>query len=347
MPMEELSLDYTDIQKTVEELLPDNFPVTFEELVTQLTIGNTEGLSGILKGIVDWLFSSVTFPIENGIHLLAILLLAALLTNVSKAFAKNNVSHIGYLCVYLILTVYAAVGFQASLAIVREGINGLCNFIKILIPTYCISIAFVTGSLTAAGYYRGTVFFIGALEFAVKYLFLPMSQAYLLIAFASCMQKKPVFERILELIQTAFSWLQKTLLGIVVATGAVQGLLLPAIDKVKRNAIIKTAGTIPGIGGLLEGAWETVLAAGSVLKNAVGIAAVILIFLLCSVPLLKVGLQCLMYRVLAAVAEPVTEEMLEKFLVHVGVANRLLLQVLFLALLLFLLLLVVMTRIGG
>ena len=33
---EELQVDYTELQKTVEQLLPDNFPITFEELVNQL-----------------------------------------------------------------------------------------------------------------------------------------------------------------------------------------------------------------------------------------------------------------------------------------------------------------------
>ena len=30
---EEFQLDYSEIQKTVERLLPDNFPITFEELI--------------------------------------------------------------------------------------------------------------------------------------------------------------------------------------------------------------------------------------------------------------------------------------------------------------------------
>lgn len=345
--MEELSLDYTEIQKMVEELLPGSLPVTFSELVEQLTAGNAGGLAGILSAFFGWLLEGVTFPAELGMHLLAILLLAALFTNVSKAFAKSSVSRVGYLCVYLLLTVYAASGFRASLAVVEEGVRSLCRFVEILVPTYCVSIAFVTGSLTAAGYYRGAVFAIAALEFVVRFVFLPMTQAYLLIAFASCMQKKPVFTKLLGLIETAFSWLQKTMLGLACAMGAVEGLLLPAIDGMKRTAVMKTAGAIPGVGTLLEGAWETVLGAGVVLKNAVGIAGVVLIFILCSIPLLKVGLQYLMYRVLAAVAEPVTEDMLEQFLVRVGAAHKLLFQVLFLGVLLFLLLLVVMTRISA
>ena len=45
---EELQIDYTELQKTVERLLPDNFPVSFEELVGKLMRGETESLGGVL-----------------------------------------------------------------------------------------------------------------------------------------------------------------------------------------------------------------------------------------------------------------------------------------------------------
>lgn len=345
--MEYLELDYSEIQRTVEELLPEKMPVTFGEFVKLLVAGDIDGIGEIVKEFGLWILSRVTMPVTTAMQLLIILLLAALFTNVAKAFTKNGVSRFGFLCVYLLLTVYVTTGFAVSYQVAQEGIENLCRFIEILLPTYCISIAFLTGSITASGYYQGTAFLIGALEFVVRFLFLPMAQAYLLIAFASCMQKKPVFTKLLELIETVFSWAQKTLIGLVIAMGSVQGFLLPAIDKIKRTAVIKTAGAIPGVGSVLEGAWETVLGAGVVLKNAIGIGGVIVLFLIGSIPLLTIGLQYLMYRILAVVAEPVTEDVLEQFLVHAGVAHRLLFQVLFLAMILFLLLLVVMTRISA
>ena len=52
-----------------------------------------------------------------------------------------------------------------------------------------------------------------------------------------------------------------------------------------------------------------------------------------------------MYRILAAVTEPVTQEMTGRFFSHAGTAQKLLFEALFLGMMLFLLLLVVMTKI--
>lgn len=345
--MEELSQDYTEIQNMVDQLLPQQWTISFEHLVKQLVTGETGGIFQILEQFGRWMISGMLKPLEHGAHMFAILLFSALITNVSKAFSKSQVSHVGYLCVYLLFTVYAAAGFRDMLAVAGDGVSSLCRFIEVLLPAYCMCLAFVTGSLTATACYSKTVFFLGLLEEVVRYLLLPAVQAYFIIGFASCMQKKPMFCRLLDLLETIIGWVRKTMLGLVLATGAVQSLLLPAIDRVKRNAMIKTAAAIPGVGDLMGGALETVLSAGTVLKNSIGLAGAVLIFILCSVPLVKLGMGCLIYQGLAAIAEPIAEEPMEQFIVHIKTAHQLLFQILMLSMLLFLLMLVIMTGITG
>ncbi|MBP3611128.1 MAG: stage III sporulation protein AE [Lachnospiraceae bacterium] len=343
--MEELELDYTELEQVVENLLPGNFPLSFEELVSRLVHGEMEGLGEVLKEIGSWLLQSVAFPAEHGLRLFFLIIFSALFSNLSKAFSREGTSHIGFLCVYLLMAVHAAAGFSSSLNTAAEGMENLSGFVTVLLPMYCISIGVVNGSVTAAGYYQGTVFLLGFFEFLARYCLLPLAQVYIMLSFASCMQKKPVFDKLLELIVSLFTWIKKTLLGIALAMGAVQGILCPAIDGLKRTAVVQSASAIPGVGNLIGGAWETVLGAGAVLKNAVGLVGVLFLFLVVSLPLVKLAMHYLVYRVLAAVTEPVTQEMTEQFLQHVGTAQKLLLQTLCLGVMLFLLMLVVMTRI--
>lgn len=344
--MEELNIDYTKLQATVEKLLPTELPWSFEELVGSMISGKT-GWKELLTEIGNWAVSSVTVPVEHGKKLFILLLLSALFSNLSKAFARDGTSHMGFLCVYLLMAAHAASGFSSALTTVMEGTENLCSFVSILLPMYCLSITVVTGSVTAAGYYQGTAFLLAVFEFLVRYFLLPLAQGYLILSFASCMQKKPLFDRLLELIVSLFTWTKKTLLGSALAFGAVQGILSPAVDNLKRTAAVQSASAIPGVGSLLGGAWETVLGAGVVLKNAIGIVGMLFLLLVVLHPMLKLTLQYLVYRILAAVTEPVTQEMTGQFLHHMGMAHRLLLEALLLGIVLFLLLLVVMTRISA
>lgn len=343
---EEFQIDYTELQETVERILPDNFPVSFEELVNRMVSGDMGSLGGVFREVGDWLLASVSFPVEHGVKLLFLILFSALFSNFSKAFSREGTSNMGYLCVYLLMAVHTASGFLSSLQVTTEGMENLCGFISVLLPMYCLSIAVVTGSVTAAGYYQGTVFLLGFFELLARLCLIPLAQVYLMISFASCIQKRHIFRRLLELIANIFSWIRKTMLGIVIAFGAVQGILAPAIDGLKRTAVVQSASIIPGVGNLIGGAWETVLGAGMVLRNSIGLVGMVFLVLVVIVPMLKLALHYLVYRVLAAITEPVTKEMTEWFLIHMGVAHRLLMETLALGVMIFLLLLVVMTRIA-
>lgn len=340
---EELQLDYSEIQETVERLLPKDCPVSVTELFEQLESGG--GLGSILEEIGKWLLQSVTIPVEQGIRLLFLVLFSALFSTLSKAFQKNGASQMGVLCMYLLVAIYITSGFQSSISIATQGLEGICEFTSVLLPTYCISIAFVTGSLTAVGYYQGTAFLIMVLEYLTTYVLLPMAQVYLLLSFASCMQRKPIFSKLVNLIENAFSWIQKTIIGVALAFGAIQSILIPAVDRLKKSAVIQTASAIPGVGNLINGAWETVMGAGIVLKNALGIGGVCLLFFIGLLPLCNLALRYLMYRFIGAVTEPVIQEQTEQLLFHAGTAQKLLLQTVGMGMFLFLLLLVVMTRI--
>jgi len=342
---EELKMDYSEVQKTVEALLPGELPFTFEELVNRFISGDVGGLKEFGKEVLSWLVSTVSFPAEHGMKLLLLVLFSALFSNLSKAFSREGTAHMGYLCVYFLMAVHMVSGFMVSLDITTTGMENLSNFTGILLPMYCISIAVVTGSVTAAGYYQGTAFLLGFFELLARYCLIPLAQAYLLFAFASCMQKRPIFRRMMELIVSLFGWIRKTMIGIAIALGAVQGILTPAIDRLKRTAMMKTATVIPGVGDLIGGAWETVMGAGVVLKNSIGMVGSIFLLLIMAIPIVKLALQYLMYRVLAAVSEPVTQDITEQFLLHVGIAQKLLLETLTLGVLIFVLLVVVMTRI--
>lgn len=338
--------DYTSLQKTVEELLPEAGRISVEKLITQLAAGEFGNFREWISELGNWLLGSVTVPAEHGIRMLFLVLFSALFSNLSRAFQKNGASQMGFLCVYLLMALHAASGFFLCLETVRTGVEQICSLTSVLLPTYCLSIAFVTGSLTAAGYYQGTAFLITLLQYVTAVVLLPLSQSYLLLSFASCMQREPVFEKLLHLILSVFSWIKKTLTGIVIAFGSVQGIVCPAIDRVKKNAVMKTASAIPGVGDLVDGAWETVMGAGVVLKNSIGMAGVILLVLVCALPLCNLGIYYLFYRLIGAVTEPITQNSTEVFLMHAGNAQKLLLDTLMTSMFLFLILLVIMTRIS-
>ena len=132
--MQALQLDYSELQKTIEALLPKDFPVSLEQLLEKLTNGEVQGLRQMGHEVLEWLLHSITFPLEQGKKLFFLIVFSALFSNLSKAFAKEGTSHFGYLCVYFLMAVQAATGFSVSLQVAEEGMRNLCELVSVLLP---------------------------------------------------------------------------------------------------------------------------------------------------------------------------------------------------------------------
>lgn len=104
------------------------------------------------------------------------------------------------------------------------------------------------------------------------------------------------------------TWGLKTMFGIVIGINVVQGLLGPAIDVLKRSALTKTIEAIPGIGNTFGSITDVVLGTAVLLKNGIGMAGAAFLLLLCVVPVVQVALSCLMFKVTAALVQPVSDE---------------------------------------
>ena len=116
------------------------------------------------------------------------------------------------------------------------------------------------------------------------------------------------FEKMTELIEEGVRVTLKFIMSVVVGLNVIQGLIQPAVDKFKNSMVSKTASAIPGIGGSVRAVSEIIVSAGTLVKNSVGVAAMLLLFGICLFPLLKVGVMAFFYKLSAAVVEPVADK---------------------------------------
>jgi len=125
---------------------------------------------------------------------------------------------------------------------------------------------------------------------------------------ANNISKEDLLSKLKSLIGLVIQWTLKSSLAAVVGFNAIQGLILPVADRVKRSVLLKTASLIPGVGDVFGSITESVVGAGILLKNAIGVAGVVVIIILCAVPILKLVITALIYRVGSAVIQPISDK---------------------------------------
>ncbi len=75
---------------------------------------------------------------------------------------------------------------------------------------------------------------------------------------------------------------------------------------------------IPVVGKILGDAVDTVLGCGIILKNAIGVVGVIIVLGICIMPIIKLSVLALSYKLLATVVEPISDKKIVGLLEQIG-----------------------------
>lgn len=116
----------------------------------------------------------------------------------------------------------------------------------------------------------------------------------------------------------------KLLLTTVIGINVVQNLLAPVIDNFKSTLISRTAGMIPGLGTSINAVTEIMVGTGIVIKNGVGVAAILVLLAMCMGPVVKIWVMTFLYRMVAAIMQPVADRRMLGCITGVGEGGRLL-----------------------
>lgn len=300
---------YDDIQDSINNIMVDNESIDFEDYVNKLISGK-ESFS--LTAISNKMFQSIKGEIAANIstfgQIIAISLIAAIFTNLSTAFKFNQASETGYYVTYILLFSLLIGSFVTASSIAAKTIGELMEFMKALVPSYFISVAYCSGSMSSYVFYEATLMVITLVDFIILKIVIPLVNFYLIIVLANNLSKEDMLSKLAGLIETIIQWTLRSLLAVVIGFQTVQGLIVPVADQVKRSRFLKASSALPGVGGTLDSVAETVIGSGILLKNAIGVAGLVVIIIICVVPIIKLAVVTLIYKFSGAVLQPVSDK---------------------------------------
>ena len=197
-------------------------------------------------------------------------------------------------------------------------------FLKLLVPTFSLSMVFSGQMTIGTAFYELTFFVIYAIEWLMNNLVVPAIQIYVIVEMMNYLTEEEMLSKLTELIKEGIEWLLKLVFTMVVGINVVQNLLTPVIDSFKSNLISRTAGMIPGLGTSINAVTEIMVGSGIVIKNGVGVAAILILLVLCAGPVIKVWVMTFLYRMVAAVMQPIADKRMLGCISGAGEGGRLL-----------------------
>ena len=318
----------------------DEIESGFRELSGQAEFSFSDTVRGLLTGeipfsvhdlprlLAELFLGQLQQQKQMALQILVIVMASAIFSNFVKIFDNSQIADISFFTMYLLISTLLMRSFMTMNQDVVKTCSAIGRFMQILLPSYLVTVVISAGTVSAIGFYEITVLGIQILQLLIIRLVLPAINFYLLLLLLNQMTTEDHFSRFAELAETVIRWVTKTIFGIVVGLQAVQVLTAPALDSLKNSAFQRLAGSIPGIGNLLDAATQTVVGSAVVIKNAVGVAGMLALVILGMMPVLRLLASILIFRLLCALIQPISEKRMVEGIASISRGTVLLLRIL-------------------
>ncbi len=296
----------------------------FRELVEMLVNGEELDKGWLAEKILSTVFSEVRSFRGSLIQIVLLCIVFAILHNFANVFEHPAVTEISFYMVYMILLVLLMNSFFILRDVTSTVITQMMTFLKILIPTFTTSLVFSGQITTAAGFYDLTFLLIYGMEWIMIHLIVPAVQIYVVLELMNYLTEEEMISRMTGLVKAGILWVMKFLFTVVIGINVIQNLLTPVIDTFKSSMIAKTAGLVPGLGASINAVTEIMVGSGIIIKNGIGLAAILVLLILCAGPLIKVWVMTFLYKLLEAMIQPVADKRIIGSIGSAGEGGRLL-----------------------
>ena len=340
---DELSLDETetaeellkeinlaDVQKMLDDFMgADSF--SMKEALIKLTRGERAfSKEAVQEFVYRFFFYQLDQEKELFVKLI-LLLLSAVFTSFAEVFENNQIGDISFFVVYLLFFTILMDSFSKMSSSLEKTISWMTEMMKGLAPAYYMTVCAASGAASAVVFYEGVLLMVWGIQWLLLTVLLPASGMYVLLQLVNSLSREEMLGKMAELLNTAVSWGLKSLLAAVVGLQIIRNLVAPVMDSVKRGLLSKAAGALPGVGNAVNMVTELVVTSAVLVRNCLGVVILVVFVLIGAGPMLHYGILSLLYRLLAAVAQPVSDRRMVRALGTMGEGCALLLRILFTA----------------
>lgn len=294
------------MNRDLDEYIPK---IDIKQFMLQTIRGeSTITFNDIIKGSTRFLFREVIANWKLLGQIIVLASICAVLRNLQSAFENEVVGKLAYNVCYLVIVSITIKSFLIAINIGKETIDLMVSFMQALMPVL-LAMLMAMGGLTTSAFFSpillGAIGFVGTL---IKNLILPLILFSAVLAIVNNLSSKIQVTKLAGLLKQGAAVILGFTLTAFVGVISIQGITAATVDGVTiRTAKFAVDKFVPIVGSFLSDAMDTVIGCSLLVKNAIGAIGLISIFILCLMPMIKILALIVIYKLCAAVIEPISE----------------------------------------
>lgn len=338
--------DYINKQKTDVELMNELDPIEYMKSYIKEGKGNIS-IAKVAKAIVSMLFKEVASVLKFAISLIAIAILCSFLNNLQESFSNKSISTVAFYACYSILVMVLSKSFLISITVAKDVIYGISDFMGAILPILVTMIGLAGGiaeATTIDPIVMGAVVIIPRIYTT---LIIPLILVSFVLQFANNLSEEHKIDNLCKMVKQSTLWMQGIIVTIFIGLLTIRGITATTIDAVAlKTTKFAVDNFVPIVGKAFSDAITSVAGYSLIIKNAISGIGLIVIILIVLYPIVKIVLMILIYKLSAALVEPISDKRITSVISAAGDSLVMLLSCVLSVSLMFFVLLAIMASAG-
>lgn len=310
--------DYINKMKSDVELMDNLDPIEYIETYIKEGKGNIS-VNTISKAVLSIIFKEVKSVLKLVISIVAIAIICSLLKSLQDAFSDESISQVAFYACYALIIMILSKSFIISISVAKDVIVNISNFMSALLPILVTMIG-LSGGLTQAATLDPIV--LAAVVFIPKIysnIIIPMILMGFVLEFANNLSSEHKITNLCGLLKQCTLWFQGILITVFIGMLTIRGITSNTIDAVTlKTAKFAIDNFIPIVGKTFSDAITSVAGYSLIIKNSISSMGLVVIILILLYPIIKLILMTFIYKLAAALVEPISDSRITKSLESAG-----------------------------
>ena len=235
------------------------------------------------------------------------LIAPALLCALAGSLQPRNpgVSQMAENACFLVLAACLAADMRVFLAEAEQAVTHMAELMQTLFPMLLTLLAAVGATSGAALFKPAVSAASGTMTALVQRVSLPLAMGVATVSLLDHLSPETRLSRLASLLREAAAWTLGIAFTVFIGVTALQGLTAAAADGIGiRAAKYAVDNLVPVVGGMFADTMDTLVGCAMLIKNALGVTGLFLLLSVAGLPMLRLLIAALCYRLCAALLQP-------------------------------------------
>lgn len=319
--------DFSSLDKILEELETNTIfgKDNFKDKVRDLIDGN---YSLNFKDVFSYMLSIFFSGIKKIVPMLATIIAVAVLSNIVGQFkGKKNLGEIVHFVCFCAVIVIVCASVTNMIKLAQGAIFSMQKQMEIVFPVILTLMASV-GNTVSVGIYQPILAMLSGIIINVfSYVVLPIFIISFVVSIVGNLSNNVKLNKLSSFLNDIFKWVIGIVFTLFTGIMSIKGISAGSYDSVSiRTTKFALKTYIPIVGGYLSDGFNLIMASSILIKNAVGTAGLLLIFISIISPIISILIFKWGIHFTSAFLEPLMDNKISNFLFSVSKALNMLIS---------------------